>query len=412
MRRADARTIRAALRDIVLADDPRATVAAHRLTECNLWPTAVALSGQWRMTPAVRERLNRLGGCEPDPASSARLREMTVAAAARSAFAVSRSREALALLADAGIEAVAIKGVALIASLYGQRCVRMVSDLDVAVREGAYPATRNVLERAGYVDPYIPLDRHLADIALSPHLHNVARNLVRDDFEVDVHWQFGFKPPDALRTDRVIERSQHALLAGTPIRVAAPADAMAIAAHHSLRGYFSPREIVKDAYDLAAWWTRKPDSWLLDDVIETAIAAEVATALYALWELVHRLDRAHPVAAGVVALGVRIGPRALREAQHLADFCEEQFALGASAERTVQLFDARRLYRTLIGQGNRLITATPREDAAWAEPYPRRPLPLRLRAAARRVLRVVRDLSRVRSYGRYRALARAQGRHH
>jgi hypothetical protein len=407
----DARTVRAALRDLVLADDARAGAAALRLAERALWPTAVALSGQWRMTPVVRERIGRLGAGKPDPASSARMREMTIAASAQSSLAVARSHEALGLLERAGIDAVAIKGVALIASLYGHRSVRMVGDLDVIVREGSYPAARAALEAAGYVDDNPALDRHLSDIALSLRVHNVARNLVRDGFEVDVHWQFGPKPPPAFRTARVIARAQTALLAGTPIRVAAPPDAMTIAAHHSLRGYFAPHEVVKDAYDLAAWWRLKPETWQLDEVVETAIAAEVATALYALWELVRRRDPGHPVAAGIAALGARLGSRARREAEQLADFCEEQLESGTRAERTVQLFDTGRLCRTWIGQGRRLVVGAPPDDHAQPA-LPRRPLPLRLAGAVRRVVRVVRDLLHVGAYGRYRALARAQSRHH
>ena len=408
----DARTVRVALRDLVLGDDALAATAARQLTQGDLWPTAVALSGQWRMTPVLRERLSRLDVSVPDPASGARMREMTIAATAHSALAVSRSREVLGLLDRAGVEAVAIKGVALIASLYGHRSVRMVGDLDLVVREGVYPAARMALEKAGYSDENLALDRHLSDIALSPHLHNVARNLVCADFEVDVHWKFGLKPPAEFRTDRVIERAQPALLAGTPIRVAAPPDAMAIAAHHSLRGYFAPHEIVKDAYDLAAWWTLKPDAWQLDDVIDNAIAADVSTALYALWELVRRRAPRHAVAAGTVALGARLGSRAQREAEQLADFCDEQFEHGTRAERTVQIFDAGRLCRTALGHGRRAIAGAPPEGPTVQALLPRRPLPLRLAGAARRVVRVARDLAHIGAYGRYRALARAQSRHH
>jgi Uncharacterised nucleotidyltransferase len=409
--RSDGFTVRTALRDIVLADDQGAAAAARRISESHLWPTAVALSGQWRMTPVVSERLGRLGAAL-DPASSARMRELTIAATAHSALAVTRSREALALLARAGIDAVAIKGVALIAGLYGRRSLRMVGDLDLVVREGAYESTRLALEAAGYVDTLLAVDRHLSDIALSPRLHNVARNLTCGDFEVDVHWQFGLKPPPAFRTDRVIERARGALLGGAPIRVAAPADAMAIAAHHALRGYFSPHEIVKDAYDLGAWWRLKPEAWELDEVLRTAVAAEVATALYALWKLIHRRDPGHPVGAGISALDAVLGSRARREARQLADFCEEQFACGPRAERTVQLFDAGRLCRTSIGYGKRIVVAAPPEGPLLQPAPPRKPLGIRVFGAAQRVLRVMRELTRVRSYGGYRALARAQSRHH
>lgn len=409
--RSDAGTLRSALVDLVLGDDAHACQAALRLSVDRLWPEAVALSGRWRVTPVVRARIGQfeaVPGARPDAASRERIREMTIAASAQSALAVTRSREALAVLDDAKIDAVAIKGIALIAALYGHRSVRMVGDLDIVVAEGAYPAARAALEAAGYVDENPELERHLADIALSPRLHNVARNLVRDGFEVDVHWQFGADPPPGFRTDRVIARAQRATLAGRPIRVAAPADAMAIAAHHSLRGYFAPHEAVKDAYDLAAWWRLRPGAWQLDDVLKTALDAEVATALYALWWIVLRRDPAHPVGSGIAALGARLSASRRREAQALAEFCEAQFARGTRAERTVQLFDAGRLCRTLVGYGRRFAQGAGPADAG----PPRRPLATRLTGAAQRVARVLRELAHLRSYGSYRAVARAQSRHH
>ena len=409
----NARTVRTSLRDLALGDDRHATAAAHLLTEQSLWPTAVALSGQWRITPFLRERLgtlrNALGAGAPDAASDARMREMTVIAAAQTALAVTRSREALAVLGGAGIDAVAIKGVGLIASLYGSQALRMVGDLDVIVREDAYPTALTALAAAGYVDENPALERHLSDIALSLRINNVARNVVRDGFEVDVHWQFGPRAA-AFRTDGVIERACTAVLCGMPIRVAAPPDAMTIAAHHSLRGYFAPHEVVKDAFDLAAWWRLRRDTWQLEDVLRRAATAEVATTLFALWEFVRRRDPGHPVAEGVAALGEQLGSRARREAEQLSDFCDEQFAWGSNAERTVQLFDVARLGRTWIGHGQRLLQGAPPDHGAQL-PLPKRALATRLAGAVRRVARVFRELARIGSYGRYRALARAQGRH-
>ena len=411
----NARAVRTALRDLILGDDRHASAAAQLLAERTLWPVAVALSGQWRMTASLRERLgslrDALGSGAPDAASAARMREMAIIVAAQTAHAVKRSREALEVLAAAGVDAVAIKGVALIASLYGGGSLRMVGDLDVVVREGAYPAALAALDSAGYVDENPALERHLSDIALSLRVNNVARNLVRDGFEVDVHWQFGARPLATFRTDGVIERARTAMLGGTPIRVAAPPDAMTIAAHHSLRGYFAPHEIVKDAFDLAAWWQLRRDAWQLDDVVRRAAAAEVATALYALWEFVRRRNPGHPVAEGVALLGARLGSRARREAEQLSDFCDEQFSWGTRAERTVQLFDTGRLGRAWLGHGRRLLVGAPPEGEGQPV-LAKRPFFARLSGAVTRIARVLRELRHVGSYGRYRALARAQSRHH
>lgn len=407
--------VRTALRDLVLGDDRHATAAARLLAERALWPMAVALSGKWRMTASLRERLGKLhdalGAGAPDAASDARMREMTIIVAAQTALVVKRSREALGVLADAGVDAVAIKGVALIASLYGGGSLRMVGDLDVVVREDAYPAALAALDSAGYVDENPALERHLSDIALSLRVNNVARNLVRDGFEVDVHWQFGARPLAAFRTDGVIERAHTAVLASAPILVASPPDAMTIAAHHSLRGYFAPHEVVKDAFDLAAWWRLRRDAWQLEDVVRRAAAAEVATALYALWEFVRRRNPGHPVVEGVAVLGARLGSRARREAEQLSDFCDEQFTWGTRAERTIQLFDAGRLGRVWLGHGRRLLVGAP-PDGGSQPVLAKRPFIVRLAGAVTRIARVFRELGRVGSYSRYRALARAQSRHH
>ena len=409
----DARLIRTNLLDLLLGDDAHAERAAVALSERALWPTAIALSGQWRMTLVLHDRLLRPGpiraGARLDDATAARLREMTIAASAYSALAVTRAGEALELLAQGGVEAVAIKGIGLIASLYGHRSLRMVGDLDVLVGERAFPAALAALERGGYTDENLALTRHLADIALSPRLHNLARNLIRDGFEIDVHWQFGLNPPAALRSECVIARAVPAMLAGRAIRVAAPADAMVLAAHHALRGYFGAHETVKDAYDLAAWWRRKPHAWDLDDVLETADLAEVQTALCALWMFVARRDPGHPCRIGIAAFRDRFSARDWRETESLTAFCEEQFERGARAERTVQLFDAFAIARSLAGHGRRAVIGAPADELP-VRSVARRPLYVRIGGAGRRIARVIRELTRMRSHSGYRAMARAQAR--
>jgi hypothetical protein len=285
----------------------------------------------------------------------------------------------------------------------------MVGDLDVLIAEGTYPAARAALERGGYVDENLDLQRHLSDIELSPRVHNVARNLTRDGFEIDVHWQFGSNPPPAFRSDRIIARAVPAMLAGRAIRVPAPADAMAIAAHHALRGYFGAHETVKDAYDLAAWWRLKRGAWNLDDVLQTARRTELETALCALWLLVARRNPEHPCASGITACRERLTARAWREAEALTAFCEEQFDHGARAERTVQLFDTATLTRTLAGRARRALAGDP-SDGTPPAPIARRPLYRRIQGALGRIARVTRELTHFRSHTGYRALARAQAR--
>lgn len=411
MLRTDARLVRSALCDLVLGDDARTAAAAEQLRAHDLWGTAVALSGPWRVTPIVHQRLGQMNAAAPDAAAGADLRRMTLAAAAHSALAVARSLDALTLLEDAGIEVVAIKGIGLLADLYGHRSVRMLGDLDVIVREHAFPSVRAALENAGYVDHNPALERHLSDIALSARLHNVARNFVRDGFEVDVHWRFGPATLPRFSVDQVIDRARRASLGARTIRVPRPVDAMLISAHHAMRGYFAPQEALKDAYDLAAWWRLRPAAWDLDELVRSAEEAELATALSALWTFVLRRDPAHPLAQGLDALAARMDAGARREAERLADFCGDQVARGTRAERTIQLFDGAGLRRSVTGRTRRLIAGAPPDHAAAPAP-PRRPFARRVAGATRRMVRVLRELLDVPSYPTYRAVARAQGRHH
>lgn len=393
MARADAPLLRGALADLVLGDDEHAADAARRLEERGLWDVAIALSGPWRVTLILQQRLKELAAIVPDAARE-RLRAMALAASAHNAMVLARSQKVLPLFERAGIRAVAIKGIAQIAALYCDRPVRMVGDLDAIVQPENARRALAVLEAAGYVDDGPPLEQQLVAIDASPRVHNYERTLRHDGFEVDLHWQLGPRPPDRLRAERIVAGAVPARLGRTPILVAAPVDALLLGVYHALRGYLSPHETLKDVADVAAWWVAG-DRWASDELVAGALDAQLAPALLALLAVLLQRNPAHPAAAGAAALARRLAARERRESAALARFFEDQLVRGQRSERTVQLFAPASLVRALR-------TAVRRTNGEHTRSG--------LASAALQAGRIVRELSALRAYGTYRALARAQAR--
>ena len=407
--------IRTDLADLMLGDAACANAAAARLAAGSGWSTAVALSGQWRISTALHGKLETLaaGGTAVviDAESRAQLRRLAVIAAAQTTLVLQRSRAALGILEGAGCEAIAIKGIALIAGLYDGRATRMVSDLDIIVREREFATLKAALEAAGYEDRSPEFERHVADIGASERLHNYDRTFVRDGLEVDAHWQFGPNPPAVLATEHIIRRSHRVSLGKFEIRVASPIDAILIGTHHALRGYFVPRETVKDLCDLAVWWTLGRAQWKLADLIVASHEAEIATSLCALWRILCRRDPAHPAAHGIAAIEHTMNAAARGEARNLAQFFDHQLVFGNHAERTVQMFAVSVAGRSLIARSRGWLNRRVRGKSDVLRYIPR-PLPARVAHLRERIVKVARELGRVRSFAAYRAVARAQSRYH
>ena len=394
--------IRAALADLVLGAPSRAAATLAALDADGTLERAIDVAGAWRVAPLLRA----LGEAALPADGRRRLRRVHAAGVAQAALTIRRSEAVLAMLAQAGAECVVIKGVALIAGLYRDPAARMVSDLDVVVREHDAPRVEGLLEAAGYRCDDPPRERHLADIRASVRLHNFSRTFVRDGHEVDLHWQFSPRPPAGLDAEALLASAQTERLGTTQIRVASPVAAMLLTVHHALRGSFVPRTTLKDAADLAAWWTLGRTRWRLDDLVAAARRAGLAPSLLAMWRLVGDRDPAHPLSAGTAMLDASLTSRERSEAAGLVAFFEAQLVRGDYAPRTVELFSLplfAHWWAARLRNGSR---------DAGETPAPRRPLTVRAAGFARRTVRVARELAEYRRIGAYRAVARAQRRYH
>jgi hypothetical protein len=408
----DQALIRAAVLDLAVGDEGVAARAAAVLDAAPSegWEAAVALAAGWKILPRIRPRLDE---AHLAPEVRERLRRANLAMALSSTLVLKRSVDALQLLEDASIETVAIKGVALIASLGWNAGTRATGDLDVVVRERDAGRARELLRGNGFEEINPEFERHMAEIASSRELHNFARALRKDDFEVDLHWQFGPNPPAALDPDRLIRRRVERKLFGRSVRVVDPVDAVLINVHHALRNSFVPYCAVRDLCDLKSWWEEGALAERLDELFALAIESGLAPSLAALWAVVLQRDPEHPLRVGHARLESALGERGRSEAALLGRYFEEQLRRGVTARFTLEVFAPRVYVRSLIGALRRRRHRNGAASSALVgDPPETRPLLDRLARFPGRCLRVLREMSRLRDIPAYRAVARAKSQFH
>jgi hypothetical protein len=408
--------LRTTLVDLVLGDDAVVASAASALDGRGSWPALVALAAHWRLIPQVREALARAGdaaSARVDAPARERLRRESLIRAAESAAIVRQGAEALDLLSGVGVCAIAIKGVAAIATLYGSSSRRMIADVDLVIEEGQLAAARAVLEKNGYTDVSPPFERHVAAIGFSRRLHNYARTFVRNGAELDVHWQFGPRPPAALVARKIIERSVLATVEGRTFRVAGPVEAALLIVHHALRGSFAAYSTPKDLVDLRMWWERDGEARGAE-LLSEAIASGLGSSLLALARTIESRNYAHPIRVCVAALERTLPSSDVRAAARLETFVEQNLRGESPDNATVELLAPAVFVRSIAGPVIRAIQWRLRGERPSSEPVidPRRPLLIRVGNRLGRGLRIGRELLRLRRVATYRAVAHAQSRFH
>jgi hypothetical protein len=411
---ADAARIRSAVVDLALGDAP---IAARGMDAIDAglpddWETAISLAAAWGVVHPFRRHLDET---RLSPAAGAALRQAALALAVRSTFILHRSVAALRLLGAANVPYVAIKGVGLIAALDRSPATRATGDLDIIVREDHAEKARRTLMAAGFEEINPEFGQHMSDIALSTQMHNYARALRHDDFEVDLHWRMGLHPPAALAAERLIGRAIGARVARHEIVVADPVDGVLINVHHALRGSFDLHNSVRDMCDLRLWWEYGPIATRLDETIGMAVESGLAPALLALWTTILKRDPAHGVRAGAERLTSVLTAAQREESGLMLQYLEAQIRHGRAAKFTLDIFNPRLYLREVAGKLLRNATGTPRSaspPSAHAYRAERRPLMVRLRDFLPRARRVLGEVSRAGAVPAYRAVARAQRRFH
>lgn len=149
------------------------------------WPRLVALTRRHRVAGLVRRGLIA-AGIDPPAAITQSCRQ----AVARNLLLLREAGRIAALLADAGIAAVFLKGPTLAAQAYADVGVKQTLDNDLLVSWPDTPAVIGIIEGAGYrlADPPVILDRKRLSVLASlvkecGFVHRANRALL------DLHWR-------------------------------------------------------------------------------------------------------------------------------------------------------------------------------------------------------------------------------
>jgi hypothetical protein len=401
------REVPQALARLLLGDRLVAHAAARQLSERHWWLPAVALAGAWRVTPQLRRRVAALS-VVPDDAAQQRLHAASIAAALQSTSLAHRAATVLGRLHDTGVPAVAFKGVAVIAGLYPGPGQRMINDIDVLVTPDRTEQACEVLKALGFVPVVDRLNEYIEYLEQRPYEGAFSGNcflvlMDADQHEVDLHWRLGTRPPPSLAAGAIIARAQAAQLYGTTIRVAAPADAIVLTAHHVLRDNFAPDTTVKDLCDLAAWWEVEGTRWRVAEVVIHAQRCGMSVPLLALWKILTSFDAESRARDGVEQLAAVCAPRERGDATRLADLFHAQVAGGRLNPDLLRLLSPTVIVRFLsrrVHRGAAVDYFTRQLEAEMhLEPH---------RSYAQRVGRLFRDVVRLRArtLSAYRALLR------
>jgi hypothetical protein len=335
----DERSLRGALAEIRPRDDGVTELVERALA--------------WRVAPRLRERLAGLGEQLPE-AVLRRLGEACTASAAQSAFVVHRGHQALARLEADGIAAAAMKGVALIGSLYGNPSARMLRDVDLLVQEADVRRACASLATLGF-EPFFPdpLERWLAHLRRRSDLDNAYVVLIDPDgLQIDLHWRVGRAPPPPLVPERLLARAIRADLLGRPARVLCPSDSVLLATYHVMHDQLAPGSAIKDLCDLSAW-LRRSEQVFTEALVRDASEAGLTAPLLALLRILAGLDPALPL-AHLDARLVRQAPGADAAAARLVRLFHLQLREGAINPDVMLLLNPRRAWRLLsarIGHG-------------------------------------------------------------
>ena len=169
------------------------------------WPRFLALARRHRVQGLVRIGLEAAGIHAPLGLIAGHHRQI-----ARNLLLLDEAERIAAMLADAGIPAIFLKGATLAELAYGDQSVKQTLDNDLLVGPEHVAATIDLLQPIGYrvIDPAVPLDRKRLSV-----LVDIVKEcaLVRPNNKamVDLHWRMtsikGLLPePDLTRDVRMV----------------------------------------------------------------------------------------------------------------------------------------------------------------------------------------------------------------
>ena len=225
-----------------LLDEDRARTAWGRWKELDTVVSTDQDSG--RLFPLLSRRLLAMGAEDPDlPRLKGAYRHQWVTNQRR----LHRAGEALAHLADAGIETMVLKGAALAERHYGDAGLRLMYDVDILVRAERAREAASVLERHGW-RPLLPRD-------LDDLMPVIQGTLFMDELDdgIDLHWHAMWSPADE---DDFWSAAEPLVVGGAPTLCPCPADQLL---HVCVHGVWSDGRPVRWVADAMILLRSEPD---------------------------------------------------------------------------------------------------------------------------------------------------------
>jgi len=219
------------------------------------WDAVLRLALRESVAPLVGDRLRAAGPARAAPeAVAATFERLRREGAERAAAAYAELETLLGALADAGIDAVLLKGAALARFTYEDAALRPFADLDLLVRPADVQAVAGVMRAAGYAAVGPALRTHAYEHCyFTPSWSKLP---------VDVHWQYA-EPFHAIELDygAVFARASRAAVGAAAALVPAPEDLLVASSVEVVREAWESKPVLRHLCDIAETVRRKPVDW-------------------------------------------------------------------------------------------------------------------------------------------------------
>jgi hypothetical protein len=264
-------------------------VLQHQVNWERLWEIAL-LHQVWSLVHASLARLKE--GAPIPPAWLERSRQAAYETVFDNALQADQLLRILHALGDAGVDALAVKGVVLAETVYGNVALRPASDIDILIRPQALPQTRIVLQSLGYHHVLAPEFGHLHHALHDPPYY---QRIGERDIRVEVHWTLWARHLFPLEPDALWQRAAMVKLRGAGVRTTSPEDTLLHLAIHRSRSSLRLRLVC----DIAELLRRHAHGLDWDYLLHTARRGGARTALFASLVLARDLLEA-PLPDGVL----------------------------------------------------------------------------------------------------------------
>ena len=243
------------------------------------WPYLLELAYREGMAPLVHHTLASTGLAARGDTQARRFSYLYNLTRRHNAGAAEQLREALLRLESEGIEAIVLKGAALMGRVYPDPGLRPFADIDILVRDRNISRAHQVLVDLGYGLNY--QGKPITAPSQTDLTYRSARQYFRRDanyLSIDLYWRLARYPYLVpLDYEDLWRRAQRVTLSGTPALVLSTEDAVL---HHSLDftlGLVYGQPELKSLRDIAEIAHRQDVDWdaLASRAGRTALAAPI-----------------------------------------------------------------------------------------------------------------------------------------